>query len=88
MYPFVHEMLIIRICHVFYVVKNFADSISIVNNIPVYKTSHQVGHMLAALYSSDKLEYINQNVIMFHVSGGTTECLLCEPDKRMFTVLH
>lgn len=62
--------------------EKFADSISIVNNIPVYKTSHQVGHMLAALYSSDKLEYINQNVIMFHVSGGTTECLLCEPDKE------
>lgn len=62
--------------------EKFADSISIVNNIPIYKTSHQIGHMLAALYSADKLEYINESVIMFHVSGGTTECLLCEPDKE------
>ena len=48
----------------------------------LYKTSHQIGHMLSTLYSADKLEYINQSVIMFHVSGGTTECLLCEPDKE------
>lgn len=62
--------------------EKLADSIAIVKNISVYKTSHQVGHLLAALYSADKLEYVNQNVIMFHVSGGTTECLLCEPDAE------
>jgi len=61
--------------------EGLAESIAAVNNIPVYKTSHQVGHILAALYSSDMLELINKPFIAFHVSGGTTDCLLVEPDK-------
>ena len=48
----------------------------------MYETSHQTGHILAALYSADRLEYVNQPFIAFHVSGGTTDCLLCEPDKE------
>lgn len=46
-----------------------------------YETSHQVGHILAALYSADKLELINNKFIAFHVSGGTTEAVLVTPDK-------
>ncbi len=60
--------------------EGLAESIAAVNNIPVYKTSHQVGHILAALHSSDKLELINETFIAFHISGGTTDCLLVEPD--------
>lgn len=62
--------------------EGLAESIAAVNNIPVYKTSHQVGHILAALYSSDMLELINKPFIAFHVSGGTTDCLLVEPHKN------
>lgn len=61
--------------------EGLAESISAVNKIPVYKTSHQVGHILAALYSSDKLELINEPFIAFHISGGTTDCLLVVPDE-------
>lgn len=61
--------------------EGLAESIAAVNNIPVYKTSHQIGHILAALYSSDKLELVNESFIAFHISGGTTDCLLVEPDK-------
>ncbi len=61
--------------------EGLADSISAVNKIPVYKTSHQVGHILAALYSCNKLELINNKFIAFHVSGGTTDCLLVNPDE-------
>lgn len=46
-----------------------------------YETSHQVGHILAALFSADKLELINKKFIAFHVSGGTTEAVLVTPDK-------
>ena len=56
-------------------------SISAMNKIPFYRTSHQTGHILSALYSADRLSLINRNFIAFHVSGGTTDCLLCEPDK-------
>lgn len=59
-----------------------ADVIASVNKIPVYKTSHQIGHILAALYSSDKLELVKERFIAFHVSGGTTDCLFVEPDEE------
>lgn len=50
--------------------------------VPVYKTSHQVGHILAALYSADKLSLIHEKHIAFHLSGGTTEALLVTPDRE------
>jgi len=62
--------------------EGLAESIAAVNNIPVYKTSHQIGHILAALYSADKLELVNEPFIAFHISGGTTDCLLIEPDEE------
>lgn len=62
--------------------EGLADSLGAVNKIPVHKTSHQIGHILAALFSSHKLELINEKFIAFHVSGGTTDCLLVTPDKE------
>ena len=64
----------------FLVGENVATVLSSVNGIPLYKTSHQVGHILAALYSADRLDLINQTFLAFHLSGGTTEALLAEPD--------
>ncbi|MBQ8298200.1 MAG: peptidase M22 [Ruminococcus sp.] len=61
--------------------EGFARSFAAIQGIPVYTTSHQVGHVLAALYSAEKLELVNRKFIAFHVSGGTTDCLLCEPEK-------
>lgn len=66
----------------FLVGENVATVLSSVNNVPMYKTSHQVGHILAALYSAEKLELINQRFIAFHLSGGTTEALIIEPDDE------
>lgn len=62
--------------------EGLADSIGAVNKLPVYKTSHQIGHILAALFSADRLSMINSPFIAFHVSGGTTDCLYCEPDEN------
>lgn len=49
----------------------------------LYKTSHQTGHILAAVYSCNKtsLIYSNKPFIAFHVSGGTTDCLLVQPNE-------
>ena len=51
--------------------------------VPIYKFSHQAGHIKAALYSSgseDEILSRSQNCggkfAAFHVSGGTTEILL------------
>ncbi len=50
--------------------------------VPVYCTSHQIGHILAALYSADAMHYLRAPFIAFHVSGGTTDCVFCEPDRE------
>lgn len=62
--------------------EGLAESVSAVNKIPLYKTSHQIGHILAALYSAKKLELAEEKFIAFHVSGGTTDCLLVQPDSE------
>lgn len=66
----------------FLVGKNNAVCASSVAGAALYETSHQVGHILAALYSIDRLDFIHEHFIAFHVSGGTTEALLIEPHKE------
>lgn len=65
----------------FLVGENVATAVSKTSNIPLYKTSHQVGHILAALYSVKRLDLINKKFIAFHLSGGTTEALIVTPDN-------
>lgn len=52
---------------------------------PLYRFSHQQGHIMAALYSSGKTELFSERFLAFHVSGGTTEALLVdgELDTKM-----
>lgn len=68
----------------FLVGENTAECISSAMGIPAYRTSHQVGHILAALYSCNKLEFLKsgESFLAFHISGGTTDMLLCSPDKE------
>lgn len=55
-----------------------ANAISGVNGIPMYTFSHQRGHIYAALYSAGKTCLYGERFVAFHVSGGTTECLLVD----------
>lgn len=66
----------------FLVGKSNAVSVSRFTGAQIYETSHQIGHILAALYSTDRLDLIHEKFIAFHVSGGTTEALLVEPDSN------
>lgn len=50
--------------------------------IPLYPCSHQENHIAAALYSAGRLELLGQTFLAFHVSGGTTEAVLVEPDAE------
>ena len=61
---------------------NNAVSVSRFTGAKLYETSHQIGHILAALYSVDRLDLVNTPFVAFHVSGGTTEALLVEPDSE------
>ena len=62
----------------FLVGESLAEALAETLNVPLFKFSHQQGHVAAALYSSNKLELLNEKFIAFHVSGGTTDAVLCE----------
>lgn len=57
-------------------------------HVPVFRTSHQIGHILAALFSAGQLGLLHEPFLAFHVSGGTTDCVLCEPDAENGDFLH
>ncbi|MBQ3692797.1 MAG: peptidase M22 [Clostridia bacterium] len=65
---------------------NTANILGSVLNVPVYNFSHQMGHIAAAIYSSNSEYLYNKEFIAFHVSGGTTEAVLVKPDsEKIFT---
>ena len=67
--------------------KAVAHSIAATHSVPIYEFSHQSGHIMAALYSSNSMEnLINKDFIAFHVSGGTTEALYVSPNHSSFNV--
>ncbi|WP_099203815.1 Kae1-like domain-containing protein [Scatolibacter rhodanostii] len=51
-------------------------------HVPVYRFSHQQGHIAAALFSAERLDLLSQTFLAFHVSGGTTEAVLVNPDEN------
>lgn len=53
-----------------------AEAVAASLGVPIYKFSHQCGHIMAALYSSKSEELMQDRFAAFHVSGGTTELLL------------
>lgn len=58
-----------------------ARALAATMKIPLYKFSHQQGHILAALYGANSINLITQKFLAFHISGGTTEAVLVKPDK-------
>ena len=64
-----------------------AQAVSAAMALPLSSFSHQSGHIAAALFSSGKLDLIGQKFVAFHLSGGTTEYLLVQPDaEHVFSV--
>jgi N6-L-threonylcarbamoyladenine synthase len=61
---------------------NTAICIAAACHIPVHRFSHQAGHLVAALYSAERLELLEERFLAFHISGGTTELLLVQPDDK------
>lgn len=66
--------------------KGTAQILAVTHGVPLYETSHQHGHILAALYSADCLPWLDADApsfLAFHVSGGTTDCVRCTPDSKV-----
>jgi len=51
-------------------------------HVPLVEVSHQQGHVAASLWSAGHLELMDQPHLAWHLSGGTTELLLVEPEGR------
>ena len=50
--------------------------------VPLVDCSHQQGHVAASLWSADRLELMDEPHLAWHLSGGTTELLLVEPEGK------
>lgn len=48
--------------------------------VPLIECSHQQGHVAASLWSAGRLDLMDKPHLAWHLSGGTTELLLVEPD--------
>ncbi len=58
--------------------KMLADSF----HVPLVEVSHQQGHVAASLWSAGRLDLMDKPHLAWHLSGGTTELLLVEPDGK------
>ena len=48
--------------------------------VPLVEVSHQQGHVAACAWSAGRLELLDTPHLAWHLSGGTTELLLVEPE--------
>lgn len=50
--------------------------------VPLVEVSHQQGHVAASLWSAGRMDLMEETHLAWHLSGGTTELLLVEPEGR------
>lgn len=51
-------------------------------HVPLVECSHQQGHVAASLWSAGRLDLMGRPHLAWHLSGGTTELLLVEPEGK------
>ena len=62
-----------------------AEGVALAARIPLYRFSHQCGHIMAALYSSRAYHLLDGEFAAFHISGGTTELVRVTPGDIGFS---
>lgn len=63
---------------------NAATAFSLARGIPLVKLTHQEGHIAAALFAASGSELFDRPVLVFHISGGTTDLLYCDGARPQF----
>ena len=63
---------------------NAARGIAASLRIPLYGFSHQEGHAAAVIESGGGIPA--SEMLFFHLSGGTTEALICRPDENGYSM--
>lgn len=66
----------------FLVGKNSGICSALTAGIPFFETTHQHGHIAAALFGAGRLDLLKKRFLAFHLSGGTTQALLVEPNNE------
>ena len=69
---------------VFLAGQSFAKSLKSIIGAKYFETSHQDGHIMAVAYTEKKLSVLTEPFISLHLSGGTTEILLCTMTDKGF----
>ncbi len=59
-----------------------AKMLSELLHVPLVEVSHQQGHVAASLWSAGRLDLMEKAHLAWHLSGGTTELLLVEPEGK------
>lgn len=59
-----------------------AKLLSDVLSVPLIEVSHQQGHVAASLWSAGRMDLMDTPHLAWHLSGGTTELLLVEPNGK------
>ena len=65
---------------------NAATAFAHAKGIPLVLTTHQQGHAAAALFAAKGEQLFVEKVLLFHISGGTTDLLLCDQVRRITTL--
>lgn len=63
---------------------NAAREIAASLSVPIYGFSHQEGHAAAVIESGGGIPA--SEMLFFHLSGGTTEALICRPDDNGYSM--
>lgn len=63
-----------------------AQAFALARGVPLIHTTHQQGHAAAALFAAKGAELFHQKVLLFHISGGTTDLLLCDQVRSIRTL--
>ncbi len=59
-----------------------AKILSDAHHVPLFTFSHQQGHVAACLWSAGRMDLLDKPHLAWHLSGGTTELLLVEPEGK------
>lgn len=64
-----------------------AETFAAALDVPIFRFSHQEGHVMAALYSAGATHLLQTDrFAAFHVSGGTTDVMIVRPARLGFSV--
>ena len=63
-----------------------ATAFAAARDIPLIYTTHQQGHAAAALFAAKGETLFREKTLLFHISGGTTDLLLCDEVKHIETL--